>query len=126
MWGSWWNSELGWGFACCHGTDRNAVCLGDRGKKIAIVKEYRIVKKRETDLKAQDFTEDVKKDLRRVKDRIEALEEVIEHREITINMEQHKHYTNMMLKNKLNQEEKMEAEEDRKKEEDKEETQGME
>lgn len=71
---------MGWGFSCCHGTDRNAVCLGERGKKIAIVKEYRIVKKRETDLKALDFTDDVKKDLRNVKDRIEALEGVIEHR----------------------------------------------
>lgn len=98
VWGSWWNRELGWGFSCCHGTDRNAVCLSDRGKKLAIVKEYKIVKKRETDLKALDFTEDVKRDLRNVKSRIEQLEGVIENSQIHINMEGQKIYEQQVRK----------------------------
>ena len=40
VWGSWWNEELGWGYKCCHIVDRqNHYCLGDRGKKIALLKE---------------------------------------------------------------------------------------
>ena len=59
---------------------------------MAIIKEYRLVKKRETDLKASDFTDDVKKDLRRVTSRIDELEAVIQNRNIHVNMEQHKRY----------------------------------
>ena len=22
IWGSWWNEELGWGYACCHINDK--------------------------------------------------------------------------------------------------------
>lgn len=39
VWGSWWNEELGWGFACCHANDRQALCLGERGKVLALKKE---------------------------------------------------------------------------------------
>lgn len=40
IWGSWWNEELGWGYGCCHITEKsNGYCLGDRGKKIAYLKE---------------------------------------------------------------------------------------
>eukprot|EP01017_Pseudomicrothorax_dubius_P033238 TRINITY_DN4434_c0_g1_i4.p1 TRINITY_DN4434_c0_g1~~TRINITY_DN4434_c0_g1_i4.p1 ORF type:complete len:387 (-),score=121.76 TRINITY_DN4434_c0_g1_i4:40-1200(-) len=47
VWGSWWSKELGWGFACCHSTKRDSRCLGDQGKKLALVREYKIVKERE-------------------------------------------------------------------------------
>jgi len=36
VWGSWWNKELGWGYACCHSNEKLAKCIGERGYKIAI------------------------------------------------------------------------------------------
>ncbi len=39
VWGSWWNPELGWGYQCCHSTEKHSNCLGERGKKIALQKE---------------------------------------------------------------------------------------
>ena len=41
VWGSWWNKTLGWGYACCHATTRNQRCLMEKGKKMALVKEYK-------------------------------------------------------------------------------------
>jgi pre-mRNA-processing factor SLU7 len=92
VWGSWWNKELGWGFACCHGTDRNAICPGDKGKKLAIIKEYRLVKKREAELKYADKNEDLSKYLQETSKRIEEIEKVIDEQQIHINLESHKAY----------------------------------
>lgn len=44
MWGSWWNEELGWGFGCCHQTEKGSVCLGERGKKLALNREFKLKK----------------------------------------------------------------------------------
>lgn len=57
VWGSWWNPELGWGFACCWSTDRLGMCLGERGKKLALVKEFKLKKAKQDELAA--FTKDV-------------------------------------------------------------------
>lgn len=92
VWGSWWNKELGWGFACCHGTDRNAICPGDKGKKLAIIKEYRIVKKREAELRFGDKKDDRAQDLSETAKRIEEIEQIIEDQKIHINLESHKAY----------------------------------
>jgi pre-mRNA-processing factor SLU7 len=92
VWGSWWNKELGWGFACCHGTDRNAICPGDKGKKLAIIKEYRFVKKREAELKYAEKTEDISKYLHETNRRIEEIEKIIDEQQIHINLESHKAY----------------------------------
>ena len=51
VWGSWWNAVLGWGFSCCHQTKSNQRCIGEKGKKIAVVREYNVVKQREEELK---------------------------------------------------------------------------
>jgi pre-mRNA-processing factor SLU7 len=59
VWGSWWNKELGWGYKCCHSDEREGVCLGEKGKKRAIVKEYKIVKKKEALLKTLEINEAV-------------------------------------------------------------------
>ncbi len=50
VWGSWWNEELGWGFSCCHQTDRGSMCLGERGKKLALVKEFKLKKAKQEQL----------------------------------------------------------------------------
>lgn len=42
VWGSWWNEELGWGFACCHLNDRQTMCLGEKGKLLALKREVNI------------------------------------------------------------------------------------
>lgn len=92
VWGSWWNKELGWGFACCHGTDRNAICMGDKGKKMAVVREYRVLKKREADLRfagQSQVDEKVQQDTSR---RLEEIERVIDEQKIHINLESHKAY----------------------------------
>lgn len=57
VWGSWWNPELGWGFACCWQTDRLGMCLGEKGKKLALVKEFKIKKAKQEELAA--FTKEV-------------------------------------------------------------------
>ena len=44
IWGSWWNPELGWGFKCCHQTEKDAMCLGEKGKRIALAKEFKLKK----------------------------------------------------------------------------------
>lgn len=92
VWGSWWNKELGWGFACCHGTDRNAICLGDKGKKMAIIKEYRVVKKREAELKFADSSNDNSKQIQETNKRREELEKIIDEKKIHINLESQKAY----------------------------------
>lgn len=51
VWGSWWNEELGWGFACCHSNEKQSLCMGDRGKVMALKREFHIKKKKEDDLK---------------------------------------------------------------------------
>ena len=50
VWGSWWNKTLGWGYACCHATTQNQRCLGEKGKKIALVKEFKKQKEIESEL----------------------------------------------------------------------------
>ena len=92
VWGSWWNKELGWGFACCHGTDRNAICLGDKGKKMAIIKEYRVVKKREAELRFADSSNANSKELQDANKRIDEIEKIIDEQKIHINLESHKAY----------------------------------
>ena len=42
VWGSWWNEELGWGFGCCHNTEKGSTCLGERGKKLALNREFKL------------------------------------------------------------------------------------
>ena len=39
VWGSWWNEELGWGFSCCHSNEKQSMCIGERGKFLALKKE---------------------------------------------------------------------------------------
>lgn len=46
MWGSWWNEVLGWGYACCWGTLYNEECVGEKGKKIAVMKESKVRRER--------------------------------------------------------------------------------
>jgi len=50
VWGSWWNEELGWGFGCCHATEKGAACLGERGKKMALNKEFKLRKAKKDQL----------------------------------------------------------------------------
>jgi len=38
VWGSWWNPELGWGYSCCHSNNKLSICLGEKGKTIAVQK----------------------------------------------------------------------------------------
>lgn len=52
VWGSWWNATLGWGFACCHSNDKHSVCEEERGKKRAIVREYKMKKAIEAEQQA--------------------------------------------------------------------------
>jgi len=40
VWGSWWNEHLGWGYTCCHSNDKFSYCEGERGKRLAITREY--------------------------------------------------------------------------------------
>ena len=47
VWGSWWNEVLGWGYACCHSNQKHSPCMGQKGKKNALIKEYRIKKERD-------------------------------------------------------------------------------
>jgi len=47
VWGSWWNKTLNWGYTCCHSNEKYSGCLGRRGMKLAIIKEYKIVKMKE-------------------------------------------------------------------------------
>jgi pre-mRNA-processing factor SLU7 len=51
VWGSWWNLDLGWGYGCCHSTTKSSMCLGEKGKKIAVHKQYKIQKAKEEELK---------------------------------------------------------------------------
>ena len=50
------NKTLGWGYACCHVTTKSSGCLGEKGKKIALVKEFKIVKAREEEMKKLEET----------------------------------------------------------------------
>ena len=43
--------SLGWGYACCYQTTRNSMCLGEKGRKNALLKEYNIKKAREDEFK---------------------------------------------------------------------------
>lgn len=47
VWGSWWNEVLGWGYACCHSNDKLSICEGESGKKMAVIREYKIKKRAE-------------------------------------------------------------------------------
>ena len=44
VWGSWWNENLGWGYTCCHNTIKASMCLGVKGKEMALQKEYKVKK----------------------------------------------------------------------------------
>ena len=92
VWGSWWNKELGWGFICCHGTDRNAICMGDKGKKMAVVREYRVLKKREADMKFTEQNDSINKLQVETSKRLEEIEKVIDEQKIHINLESHRAY----------------------------------
>lgn len=63
VWGSWWNEELGWGFGCCHQTEKTTTCLGEKGKKMALVKEFRIKKAKQEQLFSFAKNADVHDDL---------------------------------------------------------------
>ena len=41
VWGSWYNKYLGWGYACCHSSDKNSYCLGQKGKEKLLVMELK-------------------------------------------------------------------------------------
>lgn len=90
VWGSWWNKELGWGFACCHGTDRNGNCYGDKGKKMAIIKEYKVVLKREAELKYRPQTESNCPQLTEASRRVSEMSKLIDEQKIHVNLEGHK------------------------------------
>jgi pre-mRNA-processing factor SLU7 len=92
VWGSWWNKQLGWGFSCCHGTDRNAICLGDKGKKIAVIKEYRLLKRREAEMKFDEHQERNDGKNNENSKRLQEIEQIIEDQKIHINSESHKQY----------------------------------
>jgi pre-mRNA-processing factor SLU7 len=36
VWGSWWNEDLGWGYACCHNNIKMSMCLGQKGHELAL------------------------------------------------------------------------------------------
>ncbi|KAM3127772.1 hypothetical protein pb186bvf_020150 [Paramecium bursaria] len=40
IWGSYWNEVLGWGFACCFSNKKTNECLGEKGKRQSLTKEY--------------------------------------------------------------------------------------
>ncbi|CAK89246.1 unnamed protein product (macronuclear) [Paramecium tetraurelia] len=42
IWGSYWNEVLGWGFACCYSNQKSQECLGEKGKRQSLTKEYSI------------------------------------------------------------------------------------
>jgi hypothetical protein len=48
VWGSWFNKTLQWGYQCCHSNEKYSNCLGRRGMKIAVIKEYKIIRSKET------------------------------------------------------------------------------
>ena len=60
VWGSWWNEELGWGFECCHQNEKGSMCLGERGKKMALVREFKIKKAKQEQLSS--FAQEVAKE----------------------------------------------------------------
>lgn len=63
------------------------MCLGERGKKRAIVKEYKIVKRKEAQLKAQEFDDIVSGELQKLKTRISSIEKTIDDNNIVVNMQ---------------------------------------
>lgn len=50
VWGSRWNKTLKWGYQCCHSNEKYSNCLGRRGMKLAVIKEYKMIKQKETEL----------------------------------------------------------------------------
>lgn len=92
VWGSWWNKELGWGFACCHGTDRNGNCYGDKGKKMAIIKEYKAVLKRDAELRYKPPHEANTIQHSETARRLSDLSKIIDEQKIHVNLEGHKAY----------------------------------
>lgn len=42
VWGSWYNKLLGWGYACCHSTEKYSYCLGNKGKEKALAAELKV------------------------------------------------------------------------------------
>jgi pre-mRNA-processing factor SLU7 len=63
VWGSWWNEVLGrissliilgWGYECCHSNEKNSNCLGEKGKRLSLQKEYKIKKELEDDLRSKE------------------------------------------------------------------------
>jgi len=42
VWGSWYNKLLGWGYLCCHSTDKYSYCLGNKGKEKALAAELKV------------------------------------------------------------------------------------
>lgn len=50
VWGSWWNEELGWGYKCCFSNEKQSMCLGEKGKVVALRKEFQLKKAKEEQL----------------------------------------------------------------------------
>ena len=50
VWGSWWNEELGWGYKCCFSNEKQSICLGEKGKVVALRKEFQLKKSKEDQL----------------------------------------------------------------------------
>lgn len=50
VWGSWWNEELGWGYKCCFSNEKQSMCLGEKGKVVALRKEFQMKKSKEDQL----------------------------------------------------------------------------
>jgi Pre-mRNA splicing Prp18-interacting factor len=51
IWGSYWSEEFGWGYNCCYQTVKTAQCIGEKGRKNALLREYKLKKQREEQLK---------------------------------------------------------------------------
>lgn len=46
VWGSWWNQYLGWGYQCCHSNTKQSMCMGLKGKELALQREFKVKKQR--------------------------------------------------------------------------------
>ena len=42
VWGSWYNTHLGWGYACCYATEKLSYCSGLKGRERAITREFKL------------------------------------------------------------------------------------
>ena len=46
VWGSWYSKYIGWGYSCCHSTEKHSFCLGNKGKERALAAEMKAKVKR--------------------------------------------------------------------------------